>query len=268
MPFQQQNNALLFFSWVAKLQLDHWTKRVRSCRVSGENVDAQGMVTKGTNRRSPVTNIQRRRIVLVVTSIALGLVRLDTKLLGLSAQSLINWFWFPIFRTNWDVHDDPKLFAFSPGTVNSITKRSQSRLKFIKEQFWYRLFPYEFVNPTIKISLYRPLLLSTKWIFEPKIVTAAPHRRQIWNQWPHIFKFYYIPHFSYKRMLHCYGASTIKVDIPGRGQKFRAVWQIKGILEGRIVLLHFHVDRSTCHAILGKFVERDRQDKACRGCHS
>ena len=43
--------------------------------------------------------------------------------------------------------------SFSPGTFKSTTKRSHSRLKFTREQFWYKLLCYEFVNPTIKISL-------------------------------------------------------------------------------------------------------------------
>ena len=43
---------------------------------------------------------------------------------------------------------------FPPGTVKSMTERSQSRLKFIREQVWYKLLPYELVNQTIKISLY------------------------------------------------------------------------------------------------------------------
>jgi len=34
-----------------------------------------------------------------------------------------------------------------------MTEGSQSRLKFIREQFWYKMLPYELVNPTIKISL-------------------------------------------------------------------------------------------------------------------
>jgi len=45
--------------------------------------------------------------------------------------------------------------SFSPGTFKSTTKRSHSRLKFTREQFWYKLLRYEFVNPTIKISLLR-----------------------------------------------------------------------------------------------------------------
>jgi len=65
----------------------------------------------------------------------------------------IDWFRFPIFRTNWDVRDDHTLFVFSPGTAKSMTERSQSRLTFTREQFWYRLLPYELVNLTFKISL-------------------------------------------------------------------------------------------------------------------
>ena len=39
----------------------------------------------------------------------------------------IDCFWFPIFRTSWDVRhgDDHKLFVFSPGTVKSMTERSR-----------------------------------------------------------------------------------------------------------------------------------------------
>jgi len=58
-----------------------------------------------------------------------------------------------MFRTNEDVRDDHEFFVFSPGTFKSMTKRSHSRLKFTREQFWYKLLPYESVNPTIKISL-------------------------------------------------------------------------------------------------------------------
>jgi len=68
-------------------------------------------------------------------------------------QSNRDWFWFPIFRPNWYVRDVHKQFVLSPGTVKSMTKRSHSRLKFIWQQFWYKLLPYEFVNPTIKMSL-------------------------------------------------------------------------------------------------------------------
>jgi len=64
-----------------------------------------------------------------------------------------DWFWCTTFRTNQVILDNHKLFDFSPGTVKSMTKRSHSRLKFIREQFWYRLLPYELVNPTIKTSL-------------------------------------------------------------------------------------------------------------------
>jgi len=47
------------------------------------------------------------------------------------------------------------LFAWDLGmTLESIRERSQSRLKLIREQFWYKLLCYELVNPTIKISLY------------------------------------------------------------------------------------------------------------------
>ena len=67
----------------------------------------------------------------------------------------IDWVYIPMFWTNWDVHDDNTLLVFSPGTVESIPERSQSRLRFITEQFWYTLLCYELVNPTIKISIYR-----------------------------------------------------------------------------------------------------------------
>jgi len=56
------------------------------------------------------------------------------------------------FRTNYYVRDDHNLFVFSPGTFKSMTKRSHSRLKFTREQFWYKLCSYKEVNPTIKIS--------------------------------------------------------------------------------------------------------------------
>jgi len=39
---------------------------------------------------------------------------------------------------------------FSPGTFKSMTKRSHSRLKFTRKQFWYMVLHYELVNPTIK----------------------------------------------------------------------------------------------------------------------
>jgi len=36
-------------------------------------------------------------------------------------RATIDWFWFPIFCTNWDIGDDHKLFVFSPaGTVNDL----------------------------------------------------------------------------------------------------------------------------------------------------
>ena len=56
----------------------------------------------------------------------------------------ILWFSFVIFpgRTNWDVRDDHKLLVFSSGTVKSMTERSQSRLKFIRERSWYKLLPW------------------------------------------------------------------------------------------------------------------------------
>jgi len=38
-------------------------------------------------------------------------------------------------------------------TLESISERSQSRLKFIREQLWYTLLCYDLVNPTINISL-------------------------------------------------------------------------------------------------------------------
>ena len=39
-------------------------------------------------------------------------------------------------------------------TLESMTDLSQSRLKFIREHFLYKLLCHEFVNPTIKISLF------------------------------------------------------------------------------------------------------------------
>jgi len=39
-------------------------------------------------------------------------------------------------------------------TLESISERSQSSLKFIREQLWYTLLCYELVNPTINISLW------------------------------------------------------------------------------------------------------------------
>jgi len=45
-----------------------------------------------------------------------------------------------------------KLFVFSPRTFKPMTKRSHSRFKFTREQFWYKLLPCKLVNPTIKIS--------------------------------------------------------------------------------------------------------------------
>ena len=68
-------------------------------------------------------------------------------------DSILDYFVFPIFCTDLDVIDDHTLCVFSPGTVKSMTERSQSRLKSPREQFWYKLLPYELVNPTIKTSL-------------------------------------------------------------------------------------------------------------------
>jgi len=76
-----------------------------------------------------------------------------------SASLTIHWFWVPIFRTNCDVRDDHKLSVFSPGTVKSMIERSQSRLKFISAQSWYKVRTCELVNPTFKISL-----LCTPWL--------------------------------------------------------------------------------------------------------
>jgi len=78
---------------------------------------------------------------------------------------------FPISLTIWDVRDDHMLFVFSPGTVKSMTERSKSRLKFLREKFWYKLLSYELVNPTIKISLFEGasfkarILKKTMWKF-------------------------------------------------------------------------------------------------------
>jgi len=52
------------------------------------------------------------------------------------------------------------LFAWDLGmTLESIRERSQSRLKLIKEQFWYKSLCYELINSTIKISLWNYLPL-------------------------------------------------------------------------------------------------------------
>jgi len=48
-----------------------------------------------------------------------------------------------------------------PGTFKSMTKRSHSRMKFTREQFWFKLLPYELVNPTTKISLSDLVFLRT-----------------------------------------------------------------------------------------------------------
>jgi len=52
-------------------------------------VGAEDMVTKGANWRSPGTKYKRSKNAHAVTSIALTLVPLGTKLLELSVQSLI-----------------------------------------------------------------------------------------------------------------------------------------------------------------------------------
>jgi len=65
----------------------------------------------------------------------------------------IHWSCLLIFRAIWDVRDDNKLFVCLPGTVQSMTGQSQSRLRFITEQLWYKLLRYELVNPTIEINL-------------------------------------------------------------------------------------------------------------------
>ena len=68
----------------------------------------------------------------------------------------IDWFWFPIFRSNWDVRDDHQLCVLSPGTIKSMIEQSQSRLNFISAQSWYKVpRTYELVNPTFKTSLWR-----------------------------------------------------------------------------------------------------------------
>ena len=51
----------------------------------------------------------------------------------------------------------------------------------------------------------------------PEIATA-PTRPPIWIQRSHILKFYYITQLSYKRMLHFYRASAIKLGITSDSQ--------------------------------------------------
>ena len=52
-------------------------------------MSAEGMMTKGANWRSPGTKYKRSKNAFAVTSIALTLVPLGTKLLELPVQSLI-----------------------------------------------------------------------------------------------------------------------------------------------------------------------------------
>ena len=67
----------------------------------------------------------------------------------------IDLFWFPISRTNWDVRDLIN-FLYSPGTFESISERSKSRLKIATEQFWYKLLLnfscYKLFDPTSKCT--------------------------------------------------------------------------------------------------------------------
>ena len=64
-------------------------KSRNSRRATGEEVRAEGLVTKGTILRSPETKYKRSKNALAFTSIALTLVPLGTKLLEISAQFLI-----------------------------------------------------------------------------------------------------------------------------------------------------------------------------------
>ena len=56
-------------------------KSRNSSRVSGGGVGSEGMVTKGANWRGPGTKYKRSNNVFAVTSIALSLGRLGTRLL-------------------------------------------------------------------------------------------------------------------------------------------------------------------------------------------
>jgi hypothetical protein len=57
--------------------------------VNGGGVGANGPLTRGSNGLSPGTKYKRSKIAFAVTSIALSLVPLGTKLLELPAQFLI-----------------------------------------------------------------------------------------------------------------------------------------------------------------------------------
>jgi len=57
--------------------------------VNGGGVGANGPLTRGSNGLSPGTKYKRSKNVFAVTSIALTLVPLGTKLLDISAQFLI-----------------------------------------------------------------------------------------------------------------------------------------------------------------------------------
>ena len=75
---------------------------------------------------------------------------------------VIDWFWDPIFHTDWDVRDVDKL---SPGTFKSKTERSQSMLQ-TGEHFWSKLLTqaYHLVDPTFKISLFKSSCLDNRVI--------------------------------------------------------------------------------------------------------
>jgi len=63
-------------------------KSRNSWRLSGV-VNAEGMVTKSTNRRSPAIKYKRSKNDFAVTSFALSLGNLGARLLELPAKSLI-----------------------------------------------------------------------------------------------------------------------------------------------------------------------------------
>ena len=64
-------------------------KSRKSHRARGEEVGAEGMVTKGANWRNPGTNYKRSKNAFAVISIALTLVPFGIKLSELPVQSLI-----------------------------------------------------------------------------------------------------------------------------------------------------------------------------------
>jgi len=57
---------------------------------------------------------------------------------------LIDWFWDPLFHTNWDVRDVDKL---SPGTFKSITDRSQFKLQIGKRTLQVQIARLWFNEP-------------------------------------------------------------------------------------------------------------------------